>query len=210
MTRIALIAGGEVSGFSDTFDLYVGVDRGSLFLLDKGLPLSIAVGDFDSVSPDEFAQIKGAAEQLLLAPAEKNDTDLEMALKCIFEEWPRETVTVFGAFGGRLDHMMSNLFLASAPALAPYMQQIELVDAQNHVRFYPAGRHKIEPFPEMDYVAFMPSDEGKLMIAGAKYPLDTGNYFFKKCYSSNEFIGEDIEITLDKGYVLVLYSKDKK
>ncbi|MGZ7204952.1 thiamine diphosphokinase, partial [Streptococcus pyogenes] len=29
------------------------------------------------------------------------------------------------------------------------------------------------------------------------------------CYSSNEFIDRDIYIQLDKGYVVLIYSKDK-
>lgn len=209
MTRIALIAGGEVSGFSDTFDLYVGVDRGSLFLLDKDLPLSMAVGDFDSVSPDEFAGIEAATEQLVLAPAQKNDTDLELALKTVFAKEPQARITIFGAFGGRMDHMMCNLFLAGEPDLALFMEQMELCDQQNVVRFYPTGSHRISPVKGMAYVSFMPVDGGKLTIRHAKYPLDESNYFVKACYSSNEFTDKEIEVTLDQGYLVVIYSKDR-
>ena len=53
MTKIAVFTGGRLSGFSTDFELFVGVDRGSLFLLKNQLPLDLAVGDFDSVSKEE-------------------------------------------------------------------------------------------------------------------------------------------------------------
>lgn len=209
MTRIALFAGGDLQAPQVDFGIYVGVDRGSLFLMRNGLPLDMAVGDFDSVSPEELEQIKQEARVFLQAPAEKNDTDLELALKEVFRQFPQAEVTVFGAFGGRIDHMLSNLFLASEPELAPFMQQIKLCDEQNIIRFYPAGQHVLEKIVGMTYISFMPSDNGRLTIAGAKYPLNESHYFFKKCYSSNEFIDREMTVTLDRGYLVVIYSKDR-
>lgn len=205
-----MVAGGDKGEIPPSYDLFVGVDRGSLYLLGHGLPLDLAVGDFDSVSIEEREQICQATTIFIEAPAEKDDTDLELALKEVFARYQGAQVTVFGAFGGRLDHMMSNLFLASEPDLAPYMRQLELVDDMNIVRFYPAGCHRISPIEGMTYVSFMPSDESRLTIADAKYPLDESNYFFKKCYSSNEFIGKEIEFTIDKGYVVLIYSRDRR
>ena len=36
MTKVALFAGGNLEHFSLDFDVLVGVDRGSLFLLEQG------------------------------------------------------------------------------------------------------------------------------------------------------------------------------
>ena len=209
MTKIAVIAGGSFDCLPEPADLYVGVDAGSLRLLDHSLPLDWAMGDFDSVTPEELGWIKDQAERFLQAPAEKDDTDLELALKEIFKVYPQAQVRIYGALGGRMDHMMANLFLAAEPGLATYMEQIELVDSQNVVRFRPASSHRILPIAGMKYISFMPSDQSRLTIRHAKYPLDASNYFFKKCYSSNEFIDRDIDIQLDKGYVVLIYSKDK-
>ncbi|NQP54746.1 thiamine diphosphokinase [Streptococcus suis] len=209
MIKIALIAGGSFDCLPEPADLYVGVDAGSLRLLEHSLPLDWAIGDFDSVTPEELGRIKDLAERFLQAPAEKDDTDLELALKEVFKVYPQAQVHIYGALGGRMDHMMANLFLAAEPDLAPYTEQIELVDSQNIVRFRTAGRHVIQPIQGMTYISFMPSDGSRLTIRHAKYPLDASNYFFKKCYSSNEFIDRDIDIQLDKGYVVLIYSKDK-
>ncbi|HEM6215048.1 TPA: thiamine diphosphokinase [Streptococcus suis] len=209
MTKIAVIAGGSFDCLPEPADLYVGVDAGSLRLLDHSLPLDWAIGDFDSVTSEELERIKGLAERFLQAPAEKDDTDLELALKEVFKVYPQAQVCIYGALGGRMDHMMANLFLASEPDLAAFMEQIELVDSQNIVRFRPAGQHRLSPIAGMKYISFMPSDQSRLTIRHAKYPLDASNYFFKKCYTSNEFIDRDIDIQLDQGYVLLIYSKDK-
>ncbi|CYV21405.1 TPA: thiamine diphosphokinase [Streptococcus suis] len=209
MIKIAVIAGGSFDCLPEPADLYVGVDAGSLRLLDHSLPLDWAIGDFDSVTSEELRRIKDQAERFLQAPAEKDDTDLELALKEIFKAYPQAQVRIYGALGGRMDHMMTNLFLAVEPDLATYMEQIELVDSQNIIRFRPAGSHRLSPIDDMKYISFMPSDQSRLTIRHAKYPLDASNYFFKKCYASNEFIDRDIDIQLDKGYVVLIYSKDK-
>lgn len=209
MTKVALVAGGPLTLFPEPADLYVGVDAGAIKLLDHGYPLHWALGDFDSVTPEELGRIKGQAERFLQAPAEKDDTDLELALKQVFQDFPQAQVRIYGALGGRMDHMMTNLFLAAEPDLAAFMEQIELVDSQNIIRFRPAGRHLLTAVEGMKYISFMPSDQSHLTIRHAKYPLDASNYFFKKCYASNEFIGRDIEIQLDQGYVVLIYSKDR-
>ncbi|HEL1562715.1 TPA: thiamine diphosphokinase [Streptococcus suis] len=209
MIKIAVIAGGSFDCLPEPADLYVGVDAGSLRLLDHFLPLDWAIGDFDSVTPEELGRIKDQAGRFLQAPAEKDDTDLELALKEIFKAYPQAQVRIYGALGGRMDHMMANLFLVAEPDLAPYMEQIELVDSQNVVRFRPAGQHRLSSIAGMKYISFMPSDQSRLIIRHAKYSLDASNYFFKKCYSSNEFIDRDIDIQLDQGYVVLIYSKDK-
>ena len=81
MDNIAILAGGDSTLLPKDHDVYVGVDGGCLKLLEKGLPLDIAVGDFDSVSEADLRQIRTQAKQVVQSVPEKNDTDLELALK---------------------------------------------------------------------------------------------------------------------------------
>ncbi|CCF03190.1 Thiamin pyrophosphokinase [Streptococcus macedonicus ACA-DC 198] len=209
MTKIAVFTGGRLSDFSTDFELFVGVDHGSLFLLKNQLPLDLAVGDFDSVSKEELQMIQEKAGDFIKAAPEKDDTDTELALKAIFSKCPQAQVTIFGAFGGRIDHMMSNLFLPSDPELAPFMRQITLRDEQNTVQFYPAGSNQVLPEKEMIYVSFMADGDADLTIKGAKYEFDASNFFKKKIYSSNEFLDQPITVTLKSGYLIVIQSKDR-
>lgn len=209
MPRIALFAGGDLMEFSRDFDVFIGVDRGSLFLLDQGVCPDLAIGDFDSVSDEELLRIKGKAKEILQAQPEKDDTDLELAVLACFERYPDAYLTIFGAFGGRLDHALANIFLPSNDKIAPYMEQLILVDSQNCIRYIPSGRHEIKPVEGMDYLAFLPTEDVALTIEGAKYPLNEMNFFFKKVYASNEFIDRPVFLSFDKGYTVVIYSKDR-
>ena len=209
MGKIAILAGGDSTLLPRNHDAYVGVDGGCLKLLEQGLPLDMAVGDFDSVSETDLNKIRIQAKQVIQSIPEKNDTDLELALKAVFEAYPEAIITVYGAFGGRLDHFLSNIFLPTDPDLAPYMDQIQLVDGQNRLIYRPAGCHEIQPDPAMSYVGFMPVGQGHLEITGAKYPLHQDNYFLKAMYGSNEFLDQPIQVSLDRGYLVIVYSKDR-
>ena len=209
MGNIAILAGGDSTLLPRDHDVYVGVDGGCLKLLGQGLSLDMAVGDFDSVSETDLNKIKAQAKQVVQSVPEKNDTDLELALKAVFKAHPDAVLSVYGAFGGRLDHFLSNIFLPTDPDLAPYMEQIQLVDEQNRLVFRPAGTHEIQPDPTMTYVGFMPVGEGRLEITGAKYPLHPENYFLKAMYGSNEFLDQAIQVSLDRGYLVIVYSKDR-
>ncbi|MBA2796357.1 thiamine diphosphokinase [Streptococcus porcinus] len=209
MLKIALVAGGDLETLPKQYDFYCGIDRGSLFVIEENLPLTYAVGDFDSVSESELSNIKGKAKHFVQSPAEKNDTDTELALKTVFEDYPEAEVTIFGAFGGRLDHLLSNLYLPSNPELKPFLSQITLLDHQNHVQFRPSGSHIIHQVEGMTYVSFMAVGQNPLSIKGAKYDLTSSNYFEKKVYSSNEFIGQPIEVSVDSDYIIIIQSRDR-
>ena len=209
MIKIALFAGGTIDNFQMDFDLFIGVDRGSLLLIEQGICPDLAVGDFDSVSEKELALIYSQSKEVLQAQSEKDDTDLELAVKAVFARYPQAQLTIFGAFGGRLDHTLANIFLPSDPEITPYMQQIRLCSAQNELSYCPQGRHEIKPVAGMNYLAFMPVSNSQLTIEGAKYPLNESNYFFKKVYASNEFIDEPVFLECQSGYVIVIYSKDR-
>ncbi|MFC3927307.1 thiamine diphosphokinase [Streptococcus caprae] len=208
MTKIAMVAGAAVRALPKTYDSYIGVDRGCLYLIKQGLPLDLAVGDFDSVSASELALIRDHSRAVVQAKPEKDDTDLELALKAVFAQNPQASVHVYGALGGRLDHEMSSIFLPSHPDLTAHMQQISLLNVQNQLSYFPAGEHRVEPFPGMTYLSFMVEGSGRLRISGAKYELTDSNYFQRKIYSSNEFLDQPVIFSLDQGYVIVIQSKD--
>ena len=85
-TKVAVFAGGDRGHYRTDFDCFVGVDRGSLWILEEDLPLALAVGDFDSVTAEERQVIQKRAQHFVQAQPEKDDTDLELALLTIFEQ----------------------------------------------------------------------------------------------------------------------------
>ena len=209
-TKVAVFDGGDRGHYRTDFDCFVGVDRGSLWVLEEKLPLALAVGDFDSVTSEERKLIHARAQHFVQAQPEKDDTDLELALLTIFEKNPQAQVTIFGALGGRIDHMLANVFLPSNLKLAPYMRQIEIEDGQNLISYCSEGTSRLEPRSDYNYLDFMPVRDSQLTIIGAKYELTAENFFFKKVYASNEYIDREVLVTCPDGYVVVLHSKDRR
>lgn len=211
MTKIMIVAGGPL-GLSLPLEdqVTIGVDRGCVALLEAGFPLDWAVGDFDSVTAEQREQIFAAARLRVELPAEKNDTDLEVALRVVLEHFPQGDVVVYGALGGRLDHSLANLFWPSQSEFAPLLERVRLVDAENQVVYRGPGWQQLEPEPGYDYISFMPEQGTSLEIAGAKYALNASNYFFKKIYGSNEFVDRPIAVKVEKGYVIIIYSRDRE
>ena len=62
----------------DSYD-YIGVDSGALLLMEAKIPMRFAVGDFDSMTEDEFQRLQGAC-QIIRHPVQKNETDSELAV----------------------------------------------------------------------------------------------------------------------------------
>jgi len=61
---------------------------------------------------------------------EKNETDLELALTWAVEQNP-ELIRIFGATGGRLDHLLANVQLMFKPLVETGNVNIFLIDKQN-------------------------------------------------------------------------------
>ena len=70
-TRVAVFAGGDRGHYRTDFDCFVGVDRGSLWVLEEKLPLALAVGDFDSVTAEERQVIQKTCPAFLFKPDQK-------------------------------------------------------------------------------------------------------------------------------------------
>ncbi len=206
--KIAVVAGHRPERLARDFDYYIGVDAGCLSIMQADLPLTLAVGDFDSVKQEEEQTIQNYAKKCIKLRAEKADTDLEWALKEVVKTWPEAEIVIYGGLGGRLDHALTNIFLPSHPDLGPFMSQFQLINKQNLLRFYPAGRHTIQPKKPYHYVSFVVEGGGVLEITGAKYELKAQNYFSRKVYVSNAFLKSPIQVSLCSGYLVVIYSKD--
>jgi thiamine pyrophosphokinase len=98
-------------------DLVVAADSGVHSAEALGLHVDIIVGDFDSADPKVVDAAVAHGARLERHPAEKDATDLELALLTAEQQGAREVMVVGGA-GGRLDHLLANLALLAAPRFA--------------------------------------------------------------------------------------------
>jgi thiamine pyrophosphokinase len=211
MTHVLLVAGGQPDTWPQldftTFDAIIGIDRGNWFLLEAGVQPDIAIGDFDSLTDAERARVFDAIPDYHQSPAEKDDTDTQLALSTAFDRYPDAQVTVIGASGGRLDHLMANLYLGLEPRFVG--RDIILRDKQNTMVYRGPGRHRITKEVGMRYLAFvgLTPVEG-LSIQAAKYDLSPTDYAYPVALVSNEFLTDSVDLTISSGIVAVIQSKD--
>ncbi|KRN24769.1 thiamine diphosphokinase [Lacticaseibacillus camelliae] len=214
MTLMNLMVGGPVGllphDWQKLAGTWVGVDRGTLHLLQAGITPQFAVGDFDSLTASEFGQVKRRVAELHTAKPEKDETDTEMAVRLAFKAGAAR-VRLIGATGGRLDHFLSNLFLPTELRFQNWTEQIEMLDAQNWVQFYRGGTHELPAQPDYPYLGIVPlTGIERLNIAGAKYPLKDWSSMTPFSWASNEFLGQQpVTISWQSGIVAVVYSRDR-
>ena len=110
----------------------IAADKGLEHALALGLAVEIAVGDFDSASPEAVAVAEEAGTRIERHPAEKDATDLELALDRAAALDP-ERVLVLAGDGGRLDHLLSTLLLLGSPRYAQLRIDAFVGPAQVHV-----------------------------------------------------------------------------
>lgn len=97
--------------------LVIAADSGVELAQALGLPIALAIGDFDSVDPAALQAAEGAGAVVERHPEAKESTDLELALDAALAHRPSR-IHVVGGHGGRLDHLLANSLLLAAPAYA--------------------------------------------------------------------------------------------
>ncbi|EGA89492.1 thiamine pyrophosphokinase [Planococcus donghaensis MPA1U2] len=211
--NVILIAGGPADELPD-FSLfpnasYIGVDSGTLALLERGIHPVAAVGDFDSVSADDYEKIRFAFPDLARSPSEKDQSDTELGLEKAMTYHP-EQVILAGVTGGRLDHYMSVLHIVYHYQQKFPETRFSLVNNQNQIRFLSPGTHELEKDTRYRYVSFYPFAEEVqgLTLSGFKYPV-TSEYlpFGTTRFVSNELLGRGT-VKIDSGYCLLVESSD--
>ena len=95
----------------------VAADAGVGLATDLGWRVDVAVGDFDSLDPDRLADLDRTAGEVRRFPVAKDATDIELALHVAAERAPAR-VLVAGVEGGRPDHALANLLVASSAAFS--------------------------------------------------------------------------------------------
>ncbi|MDR2464961.1 MAG: thiamine diphosphokinase, partial [Streptococcaceae bacterium] len=162
MKEIIIVSGGEFNGVVEYLrenkpadNKLFGVDRGALRLVDNGFTLDMAIGDFDSVTAEEFERIKQGAKRIHRTIPVKDDTDTELALKVAIETYPEEKYTLLGYAGGRMDHFLANLFMVTQPRFSNIIERLSLVDEQNTLTFLKPGKHKLASQLGFDYLSLI-------------------------------------------------------
>jgi thiamine pyrophosphokinase len=208
---VAICSGGPIreAAFHLKADRWIGVDRGAYHLIEHGIIPDAIVGDFDSVTEEEYARISETVVHVEKFQAEKDETDTDLALERALEFQPH-TVLLTGVTGGRLDHHEAALRSLYRIQLAYPAIHFKIINKQNELEFLLPGRHQLER-TEHQYLSFFAYGESiqEVTLRGVKYEttkqmIEQGTSRF----TSNEIIQDDAYIAFTSGICLMVRSMD--
>jgi thiamine pyrophosphokinase len=185
--------------------LVIAADNGVRFAGPLGLFPDIILGDMDSLDPDLRALFDKEPVTIIRVPAEKDETDLELAL---LEAANRgaEQIAVVGAIGGRLDMTLSNVLLLTHPDLLAVRVELWAAAQTLWVIRPPGG----DVFGETgDTLSLIPigGDARGLTTENLKYPLDNETLAFGPARGiSNVLTAEQARVDLDGGLLLAVHT----
>ncbi len=214
MKTIALVAGGPkenlpyLNKFNHQDVTWVGIDKGTIYVKECGIPLAYAFGDFDSISENEKFSLTEEQQNISIYPPEKDKTDTELALEWALTQKPK-LIQLFGATGGRLDHLLANIHLLLKGLSTE--TKIEIIDCQNQITLYRPGTYTILKHKDWKYISFIPiSQEVKgISLIGFKYPLNNCHITMSSTLCiSNELICEQGTFSFLEGILLMVRSRD--
>lgn len=214
--NINILAGGpeellpNLTLYDNEETIWLGVDRGVYTLISKGIHPTYAFGDFDSVTKIELQKIEEVVSSIAKFKPEKDETDLELALNWALNEQPKN-IRIFGATGGRLDHLFANVYLLLKPMLKNKQIEIEIIDCKNIIYLKNPGTYTIEKNLEKKYISFVPlvSVIEHLTLEGFKYPLKNRHIPIGSTLCiSNELIQKQGTFSFSNGILLVIRSSD--
>jgi thiamine pyrophosphokinase len=176
-----------------------GVDRA----LALGLQVDLAVGDFDSATHEALTTVRASGATVERHPADKDATDLELALDAALGLGATR-ILVVGHDGGRLDHLLAGLLVLCHERYAGVTIDAYLGAARAHVC---RGTRELEGAPR-ELVSLVPvlGPAGGVSTAGLRWPL--ANETLEPGTSrgvSNEVLTWPASVTVARGVVLALF-----
>lgn len=189
-------------------DLWCGVDRGALYLLDKGINPLLSCGDFDSINSEQRKEVEQKSKYFRVKHSE-DLTDADFALENILELFDSvEEIDIYGATGRRLDHFFGNILLLNNEKYNNV--KVKIIDDNNIITIAHSGQNIFEKIEGYKYFSIVPIyEDTKMSIKNSKYEVENLVLTLNRPNAtSNEFANEKaIELEVSSN-VLVIYSKD--
>lgn len=163
----------------------------------------VVIGDMDSISPVLRKKYESLGVVLLYHPKDKDETDLELALRFAVEHYS-EDIGIVGSMGGRVDQLLGNILLLSNPDFNG--RHIEVLE-ENQRAWLAENFTVIEGQPG-DLVSLIPI-KGDVMIKstdGLKWPLENDELVFGETRGiSNEMVKSVAQVKVNEGTLLCVH-----
>lgn len=191
-------------------DLLIAADGGYLTCEKQGVGVDVLLGDFDSLPENRRSILQewqeNHAENLLILPTVKDDTDMIAAVKYGFERGYKE-FALYGAFGSkRPEHFLANL--QTLLYIKENKGEGTLYTPDGYVIVLQEESKRISSLYNGFVSVLSAGDEAIVSIQGMKYNIEETritNGF--PLGVSNETIGEEATIEVHSGSVFVIFSR---
>lgn len=185
-------------------DLIIAADGGARHCRSLGLSPHVLIGDLDSIEPQLRVQLETQGVRLIQHPAQKDQTDFELALLHA-KEAGAQKVIVLGGLGRRWDQSLANLLLA-ADIRFTGMHLIYLYGEQQ--LFVLRGENKLDA-KRGERVSLLPlaGDAKGVASVGLEYPLKDETLALGSSRGvSNKALIDFPEINIEDGVLLCIVS----
>ncbi len=184
-------------------ELLIAADGGARHALRYGLTPDELFGDLDSISEADVARVEAAGGTVHRFPADKEETDLELALDHA-AAIGAACITCYGLVGGRWDMTVANLLLLASPKYAGIEFLAVAGDSRIHV--LRGGEALAVNGHSGDIVSVLPVNGPAIGLTyeGLAWPLHDADLPFGSPRGvSNRMETERAAISLREGTVLV-------
>jgi len=183
-------------------DVVIAADDGAREALRLGLEVDVVVGDMDSVPASTLTQVERAGGRVMRHPADKDATDLELALDEALSSQATRIVVAGGA-GGRLDFVLANALALAHPRLAAVEVDAVFGVARLHVV---RGDRALEGTPgEVLSLLAVGGPAVGVRTHGLRWNLDGQDLPAASGWGvSNEFAEVEASVSIEAGVVLVV------
>lgn len=179
-------------------DYVIACDAGYQNARTLGITPDLIVGDFDSAPRPQQGN-------LVVLPAEKDDTDTHYAARLAVEKGFRQALLLGVLGGARMDHSLAAI--AAGLWLAKQGAEVTIAGRGAVLRYVLPGRPERVEYDPKAYFSLFPLEgaaEG-VCITGAKYPLQNARLVPDATLgASNETLPGGAEVQLKQGSLLLV------
>lgn len=205
MSRIIIFANGNLPNLEKARalirpkDFILCADGGTRHTLALGLTPNLIIGDMDSLPPTFNLK----PETFIRFPADKNETDLELAIDHALTLYP-DQILIFAALGGRMDQTLANIALLSDVRLSTF--DVRLTDGVEEI-FFCRDQAKVEG-RSGDIVSLIPwqGEVTGVFTENLRWHLNHETLYPDKTRGiSNEMTAEVATISIQSGLLLIVH-----
>ena len=201
-----LLAGGrspalawlEAASKLASYDVYCA-DKGVATALAAGFKPKLVVGDCDSGSKADYERAQGLGAAIAIHPTAKDDTDLQLLLA----QLAGDTLVVSGIWGGRFDHLLSNVYSLLA-FKNKHRCQVLLADEQELMLLLCSGEAvtlELSALEAVQALSLLPlSANTTVSLKGVQWPLENASVTQQYPYAiSNVPVNSEVECSCSDG-----------